>query len=375
MKEYIFETLIAMAFALLWAKLKQDDRDRVEQKQSRYIIEQRSSGAAAVVMAVLSAVPFIIVTGFRYKVGTDYGYYQSSFRLVVDGYTSYFKNPLYLLLEYITAFVSSKYIMMFVNITLITIGCYWVGIYQISTNPAYSILMFVLTNTYFITLNGVRQGLGMAVLFLGLVYVVREEPKKYYIAYLASVLFHKGMVIAFPIYIVAKYRISPKAAWIAVIGATGAALVLSGPLSSLLSWFGYDQYITGAAEDTFEAILALINIAILGVFCFYDRTARGTEYERLYNVLFWMQTIATAAIMMSISLPLAKRICWIFSIGQILSLPLFTKFETSKIGKVVLNGGIVILFGLSIYFGIVVNGAHKVYPYTWIWSVFDEIPE
>lgn len=115
----------------------------------------------------------------------------------------------------------------------------------------------------------------------------------------------------------------------------------------------------------FEWIITLINIAILCVFCFYSPTARESEYKEEFQAYFWLQLLATVSIILSISIPLAKRICWTFSIGQILSLPLMTKFEDSKIGKLILNAGIIVFFILSIYFGIVVNGAHKVVPYHW----------
>lgn len=367
MKVYIIALLASAVLAGMYersvAKVAAFDPTKKE-----YFIARLGKRKPDTAAAVLSAIPFILITGLRYKVGTDYSYYIWSFHSVGYGNGSYFNNPLYCLVERISTWLSTDYVMLYINLALIMIACYWHTIYRLSNFPSYSIIMFVLTNTYFVSLNGVRQGMAMGFLFLSLIYVYERDVKKYIVAVLCAVLFHKGVALFIPIYWLTKRKMDPKWAWGSVIITAAAGFLVPGLIQRGVALMGYAGYLGSGFDEGFETILALINASILGVFCFYAQRASESEDADLYNVLFWMQTIATAALMLSARVPLAKRICWIFSIGQILSLPLFTKFEDSKVGKVVLNGGIIVLFALSIYFGIVVNHAHGVYPYHWIWA-------
>ncbi|MGN0505290.1 MAG: EpsG family protein [Lachnospiraceae bacterium] len=370
MEVYLSALLLSMCMAYLY-QTTEDSLKYITQNQNPYMKQRKADRSLCYLCAALSAVPFIIITGLRYRVGMDYLYYAASFIRVNDGKSSYFSNPLYNLIEKIASFLSDDYMALFFVTGVVLITCYWIVIYQRSCYPVYSIFLFWGTNTFYVSLNGVRQGIAMGFLFLAIHYALKKELKPYLLFFLCAVLTHKGIAFFLPIYWLFQIELKPQRAW-TLLGITlVVGLVGSRALYYIIRLLGYGYYISGMFDTgEFEWIITFINIVILCVFCFYERTASESEYKEEFQAYFWLQLMATASVMLSVAIPLAKRICWTFSIGQILSLPLLTKFEDSKIGKLILNVGIIVGFALSIYFGIVVNGAHRVLPYRWWFERF-----
>lgn len=365
MKVYLCTLFISMGLAFLYQETNRNVNAYLT-TQNPYRKQREVDRSLCYVLAVLSALPFVLITALRYRVGTDYLYYAASFNRVKEGKSSYFSNPIYNVMEKIATFLGSEYIWIFCVTGVILIACYWYVIYKQSCYPVYSIFLFWGTNTYYISLNGVRQGIAMGFLFVAIYFAIHKDVKKYLVFVILACLTHRGVVFFLPAYWLFQIRIKPKNVWLIVLVSLASGVVAKSLIYSVIRLLGYGYYISGAYDNgNFEWIIAAINIVILSVFCFYERTAEESEEKNEFQIYFWLQVLATASVMFSAAVPLAKRICWTFTIGQILSLPTLTKYEKSKIGKLILNAGIILGFAISIYIGIVVKGAHKVLPYQW----------
>lgn len=369
MKVYI----LTLALSLVMAYFCQVNDGKIMQYKNNdnpYIRKKNVDRSLCGLCACLSSVPFFIITCFRYRVGKDYLYYVASFNRVKEGKTSYFgSNPVYHLIEKLASLFSGEAIAIIVATGSLLILLYWIIIYKLSVNPAYSIFLFWGTNTFYISLNGIRQGVAMAFLFVAFYFAVKRKMWPYLIFFLLGALTHKGVTVFLPVYWLVKIELQPKRAWLITIISVAVTSLGGRGLLAIVSRLGYGYYLTGLFSDAgFEWIISAINIVILCVFCFYDEAAKESEYKEIYQAYFWMQVLATASILTSFVVPLAKRVCWIFSIGQILSLPLFNRLEESTTGKLVINTGIILGFALSIYVGVVVQGAHAVLPYTFWWN-------
>ncbi|MDO5559244.1 MAG: EpsG family protein [Oscillospiraceae bacterium] len=366
MNVYINAFLLSMLGA--WLYMREYAAEKASRNVSmRYFRQKPRSHKTSAILLIISALPIIFVTGLRYRVGTDYLYYATSFHRVSHGSPSYFNNPLFCLLEFIVSLFTNDYTGLFIADAAVMFGCYWFVFSKQSENIVYSIFLLCTTNLYFISLNAVRQGLAMSVLFVALYYAIQENKRAYIIASLCAVMIHKGVVVFLPVYWLANKKLKPLNAWEILAGVTGVSLAGAGLLRYFVRMAGYAHYLNKAlSNNEFEWVLTAMNVAVLGVQCFYYPAAQESPNKKEFNMYFWMQTLASAAIIMSIAVPLTKRLCWTFSIGQLLSLPLMSRFEKSKIGKIILNFSIIILFSLSIYIGIYKNGAHGVLPYKWI---------
>lgn len=364
MKIYLSMLAISMMLAML-CRINSDRIDNYVSQDIPYIKKRKVDKSLCKVLAFLSAFPILLITCFRYRVGTDYMYYAESVRRVQDGKKSYFSNPIYRLLEKIAS-AFPGYIAIFCVTGIVLVACYWFVIYKRSVLPEYSIFLFLGTNTYFVSLNGVRQGIAMAFLFVAVHFALKRDLKMYLVFFAFAVLTHRGVAFFLPMYWLTNLELKPKRAWIILSISVVLGVLGSGLLYLVIRLVGYGRYISSIYDTgEFELYITLINFVIFCVFCFYERIADKSEYRKEFQAYFWLQLLATASIILSIAIPLAKRVCWTFSIGQILSLPLLSKFEKSRIGKIILNVGIIVGFSLSIYYGIVVNGAHRVLPFQW----------
>ena len=95
-----------LAISMMLAMLCRINSDRIDNYVSQdipYIKKRKVDKSLCKVLAFLSAFPILLITCFRYRVGTDYMYYAESVRRVQDGKKSYFSNPIYRLLEKIAS--------------------------------------------------------------------------------------------------------------------------------------------------------------------------------------------------------------------------------------------------------------------------------
>lgn len=353
--------------AMLFIKVYVSQRHQTEVSSmatSRYIKQRKQSEQPSILFLLLSMLSLVLVYGLRYRVGTDYMYYYESFERVVQGTGSYFNEPLYNLLQYMVSFISSNYILFSTICGFLLCIPFYVVILKVSKNPTFSILLFVITNTYFIAMNGVRQGLAMAFLMVSIYYLIKNQEKYFYVYVMVAAMFHVSALIFLPVYRLTRVTITPLKGWMMIAIFAGIGFAGKGMLESLISLTQYAHYIASDFNEmSFEIVLFIINIIIFSVLCFYYHKAIKTDTKREFMVLFWLQLLAVCFLMFSSSLPLAKRFTWMFSLNQILVLPMLVYYEDSKIGKLLVKAGIIICFTLSIYVGDYQNGAHNVFPY------------
>lgn len=365
---YIFSALLSLFFAHMY-QMQAKRIGEYRKKEVKYLKKQKIDTSLLTTLKWLSMLPVIIITGIRYRVGTDYMYYANSFLSITRGGDGYFSDPLYNVVQWVVHFFTNDYAFLFIVCAIIFCYFFWDTSFKISYLPVYSILLVFLTNTYFISLNGLRQGLSMAILFYAMSYLLNRQEKKFYICVVCAAMFHNSALVFLPLFRLSLLQLNAYR----IMKYLMAGLLLSLFGKNLIYGFMkltnyYHYFVSTYANDSFEWILVLINVVILLVLCFYLPKATKAGDEKMYNIYLWLQLLAVIFAMMSGILPLAKRITWIFGIGQILALPLLTKYENSKIGKVILNIGIIICFALSIYIGDVQNGAHGIVPYNTIFS-------
>lgn len=145
----------------------------------------------------------ILVSGLRYKVGTDY--YQYS-----EIYTFYGNDPINwtgqevgfdILNKLLFKINQNPQFFFLVTSIFINIGVL-IFIKNHSVNLPMSMYFYITNFTYYITMNGVRQYIAAVILALGFKYVLNKEFKKYLIVILIASLFHASVFIMIPLYFI-----------------------------------------------------------------------------------------------------------------------------------------------------------------------------
>ena len=154
-----------------------------------------------------------LFAGIRsYRVGTDSDNYTSDFRDNLDVQYFEFREGVeigYQLLEYILLSLNANYFWLFFITATIVVYCYLKIIKKYSVNYWFSIFLFVTLGVYTFFLNGLRQGLAMAIFALALPYLLEKRLLAYLIVCFFASLFHTTALFMIPFYFLVNLRIKP----------------------------------------------------------------------------------------------------------------------------------------------------------------------
>ena len=166
------------------------------------ILLRKKDGRAYVqpdkVSAILLASFLILVSGFRYRVGTDYMAY---YRWVVSDASKVLNNIIWFreggfsLLAFLSRVIYNHGQTLIFFSAVITIGLYCRTIYKYHDMFLVSMLLYILMGEWQGSFNGIRQYLAAAIVFTGHRYILSRDWLKYGLVVLAASLFHTTAII------------------------------------------------------------------------------------------------------------------------------------------------------------------------------------
>lgn len=320
------------------------------------------------VFACISALPVIIVAAIRYDVGTDYMYtYVPMFRRIAMGIETHYE-PGFWLLNKVLTLVTDNYVWLFVICSVVIYGMIFYVIYDISPAPYYSILLFIITTNYFVSLNIMRQFIAIALFMYAFKYIRSRSAVRFVICIVIAAMFHVSILLALPVYFIGTVRLATKRGLVIILAAALAAPLLRIILSALFSSTRYALYFNSVFDDNSTAYrLLVINAAVLLLGYVYKDSAR--HHSDRYEILLNIQYITTLICACSSAFPLAYRIVNNFSVFQILLIPMAVSREDRPLLRWSLNAAVIIAFTLLTVITIFLNGEHAVVPYQTVFNM------
>ncbi len=321
-------------------------------------------GKRAILPFVVSAMPLVLVSGLRYNVGTDYfnTYYTGFYRVLAENDFDQFEAGYTLLVKLIQVFTDNAFVLFFVT-ALITVGFTFAAFRRMSSNVAFSILLFMISRYYFIGMNGVRQMMACAVFAYALTFAIKRNLVPYLIFSLVAVSFHYSAVLLLPTYWLMRIDWSPKKA-IMLLAITGALGTVAFPL---LVRFVPAATKLGNILNTYQVAGALfifgtiaLNLFILFV---YYRIYRQHSQEAWYRCFLYLQIVAVVATLLLPSVPSIERIYWSFSFPSIICLPMVLKQISPHLMRVTATGILVVVLTTYMAYDIGILQDHQVIPY------------
>lgn len=319
-----------------------------------------------------SSLPLILISGLRYDVGTDYfpTYYTGFYRILTRKMVDNFEIGYILFNKLIQIFTDNVFVLFFLT-SILFIMFTFKGIYNLSINIPLSIVLLLLTRYFFISMNGVRQFISLAILLCSIKYIIERDLKKYLFFMLLAFLFHYTSILFIPCYFLCRLKISKlKFVFFSFITVFGSKLILKLAMILLIGTkYGnlLEKYPLCGIKFTIFTIF--INIYIL-FFSYIGYSKR--KNDKKYIVFLNLQIICTLLTFILRIIPLMERVYWIFSFPIIVSLPyLFQNVKNKKIFLFFIGA---LLFVYMIY-DIQVLGDHEVIPYKWIYNkkaIFDD---
>jgi hypothetical protein len=224
-------------------------------------------------------VPAACIASLRdVSVGTDTQQYVDAVMLMKSlGYQAYNRSGLYagyeygfrLLMYICTQFGNPSRALIIFSALIIVILPFYV-IYRIVENPSIVYVLYYLSTLYYFNLNGMRQSLAVAFLFMSILAVYRKSRFMPFVWFVIAFLFHTTALIFLPLLILSRIR--PKISllfWVPFgsIVILGAGRFLPRLFSIIPKYNGYvsegGQYlVSGRLMPIIQIVLFIVLLAV-----------------------------------------------------------------------------------------------------------------
>lgn len=351
----------------------------------------------------LSALPILLISCFRYGVGTDYFHtYVPQFLSIVNGSYTHYYEPGFYLLNLLVASLTSDPQWLIALCALLTLGLVYVVTVFLSDNYFMSILLFYLTYTYFVSINNIRQALALAILLPALYFLVRKKKIAFVLLTILAGTMHQSayyflimavldllplsqlsyLLINLGFYIFIKLLGKRILALLALLiprvqmylnqgvylGKTIGKLYLGVQIAISLIYL-YLEYQQRFNRDLtqFSYNKSSFKSQLVGMLQLDDRQKLGNSAEEwtIAKLLQWMVLIVCA---MDGILPATYRVVRIFTYAQFIFIPnAISKFERDDKRRLILYILVIVIFGILFVHDFAM-GFEQVYPYKSIFN-------
>ena len=332
-------------------------------KQSLFKIRKRTINVVAL------AIPFTLIAGLRYNVGTDYITYLYRFHYIGSVFAGQPRKmePLYRAVVEFGHFFNSTQLVFFLTALIFSIFIVTFA-YDNSKSLKTSLCLIFLTGTFSQSENIMRQMVGVAICLYATKYIFSSEMKKYFIWVLMGTMFHTMCIVYFPLFFVYKINwLFEKKRMIVTIGST---FLLSKMLYGLIIKIlvitdsGYVNYYGSSRDTGSSTMLTLVSFFIL-IFGFVFISPKREQYR---EKMMYLLLQSLACLILILQLPNANRMAYMFIPVQIVLIPnLFATMKKSGLWYVSAAGFALLYVVFYNYYFYHLN-IGETYPYMSIFS-------
>jgi len=309
-------------------------------------------------LRLVSFLLFIIVGGLRYNVGTDWPQYEVTFNTLdsVAGIFTAREEKLFVVFMFLTKKIIDSYVFFTFTFFLVAFYLKYIIFKKYSTDIFLSLIFYFFTLFLIYDLNGVRQGMALAFVFLSIPAILNKKLFLFVFLILVGSLFHISVVIFLPFYWIANFRISKEKMLVIV----AICLVISIPIRSLIennaylqlflamdSFSHYSFYLTddNAARDVSIISVAVFQrLFIFVLFIFnYDKIEASDELKSLLLNGYFVSILLF--VFLSFSADLAARSSFYYKSLEILMIPLIVTCQAKLTNRMILFA-IFVLFAI-----------------------------
>lgn len=317
------------------------------------------------IVAIIPCVILIFVAGLREGVG-DTGAYRLSFiNNIPNNLKDFFRTVEYkgdwgfnLFQTVIKQIFGSEAQYMIFICSFITIGCIFVAFYKYSDQLELAVFYFITAGNYLVTMNGIRQYLVSAILFLAFPLVVRRKWYYYFPLVLILSTMHKSALIFIPLYFVINAKAwGTITKWILV---AGVGLFLTYPVSGpmIAKFLGESQY--GHYGDMLMSsggganFLRVLVYAVPVVLAYQGKTNEKMLAKPEYNLVVNMSCVNLIFILLATKYWIYARFNVYFSLYAIILLCWCVKHVYRRYRQV-LYAGSILAYGIYYWYEMYVS--------------------
>lgn len=269
---------------------------------------------------LLSTIPFTLISGLRYFVGTDWKMYRNVFLQIKKGrqFSSLYFEKGYLALNKLVGFFSGNYVVFFTVIAFLITAFWFVAIYYFSDNPTMSIILWVLTQFYFFSFNGIRQALAISLFYFGLVYLHKKNYVAYIVVMIIAISMHRSAIVMAPVMLMANLRMR-MSRYVEVLVAACILGRFSVQIVNSYSFFEKYRMYLNIKNDFSVSDFVVVFVAWLFAISIkkYASYNNNEKFNMFYNILF----LALVFCILTAFVPYVYRFLLYFKYVTILLIP------------------------------------------------------
>lgn len=250
-----------------------------------------------IIFAFICYVFFIFHDGLRWETGTDWIPYTETFENITGNFNfeGSLMEPGYLLLLYVCRTISDDYTFYLIVHAIIFYTLFFICIFKVSNYPFVSILIFYMITLPYLGMN--RQFLAMAIVSLGLVFLLQGHKTYYFLCIFLGLFFHSTAILGIAAIFVNRripYKYLLIALAIALIISFSGVLDTVSNLSALAinqaSGTRIDYYSENTGDTSLVAtVLSLIKKLLwVSLLMIFDKKIenKNKEYNLAFNLYF-----------------------------------------------------------------------------------------
>ena len=325
------------------------------------------------ILCVLAFLPTTLVSVLRFEVGTDWSIYDDYFHWISEGKDK-FSEPLFNLLNRIIYLFTKDSWLLFA-VCAVIIGYFtYRAIMEQSVNPAFSILIFMISGDYFNSQNQIRQAIAMAIFLYAMKYMKSRDWKRYYFAMIIALMIHTSAIIYFPLYFLYGKKVNVRLL-IGIFCATVVCLpVMKKVIVFVLTKTKYGWYFDSVYNTNDFYLLGFLftvffNVILFFYYCYGEKYAleKGKTRDEIqdydFNIMMYTYYFAGVSVLFSAVVPQMVRITTGFSIVTSLLMPRLMVREHKRNRRIVLYMLGVAVFMVKFVYDVYHNGWYDALPY------------
>ena len=210
-----------------------------------------------------------------------------------------------------------------------------------STTPLLALVMFILTGSFFLSLNIVAQFMAISVCLYACTFAQQRKPLPFFLLIVLAACFHISALVFIPVYFLPKLNIKPYWCMIVIAvflaGARFCFPFLERTVTAVAP--AYARYFTKDVD--FEWIFFAIGLAVFAVGTWYYPRGKDRPYYRLW---YYANVLGLIALCFSGHIPYMKRINYYFAAPHFLFLPLVLECEEKHVWRRMITVVMIVFF-------------------------------
>lgn len=269
----------------------------------------------------IAFISMLIVSGYRYYVGTDYATYKHLFS---DTYPKMNELPSdevgYYILNKLVYKINTDYQSIFIVTSLIILLLIFITIYRECNKYELGIYLFITLGHFYTSFNVIRQYIAIAITFYAVKYIFERKFYKYLIAVLLASSFHITAIIMIPFYFIVQIKMDTKKFICGIIIGIVGLNAFEKMLSILIDLFPKYEHYNDSVFFTYGSTTGLIIYGVIFIVMYIYRNKlikadiKNSVYINFIFISLLVSILTTKGV-------LFERIAGFFNIYAVILIP------------------------------------------------------